>query len=116
MPEVGTYALAALSIVMSRPLVARGASRWRASPAEPSVGSMQRGPSIYDVAKVAGVAPSTVSRAISRPGRVNARTAELIFAAARAIGYRFDEPPRMINYRSASRSVAVVVPDVTNPF
>ena len=41
---------------------------------------MQRGPSIYDVAKAAGVAPSTVSRAFSRPGRVNSRTAERVFA------------------------------------
>ncbi|HSN42628.1 MAG TPA: LacI family DNA-binding transcriptional regulator, partial [Propionibacteriaceae bacterium] len=30
---------------------------------------------IYDVAKAAGVSPSTVSRAFSRPGRVSAQTA-----------------------------------------
>ena len=34
------------------------------------------------------IAASTVSRAFSRPGRVNARTAERTFAAARGVGYR----------------------------
>ena len=45
-------------------------------------------PTIYDVARAAGVAASTVSRAYARPGRVNAETAQAIFAAAERIGYR----------------------------
>ena len=45
-------------------------------------------PTLHDVAKAAGVAPSTVSRAFSRPGRVNSRTAERVFAAAKANGLR----------------------------
>ena len=45
-------------------------------------------PTIYDVAREAGVAASTVSRAYARPGRVNAETARAIFAAAERIGYR----------------------------
>ena len=43
---------------------------------------------IYDVAAAAGVAPSTVSRAFSRPGRVNAETAERIRRIAGTLGYR----------------------------
>ena len=43
-------------------------------------------PTIYDVARECGVAPSTVSRAFSRPGRVNAETAERIRAVAAAPG------------------------------
>lgn len=74
---------------------------------------MQRGPSIYDVAKVAGVAPSTVSRALSRPGRVNCYTAERIFAAAREIGYPFKESVR--STPQGARSLAVIVPDITSP-
>ena len=35
-------------------------------------------PTIYDVAQAAGVAPSTVSRTFSRPGRVNSETADRI--------------------------------------
>ena len=45
-------------------------------------------PTIYDVAREAGVAASTVSRAYARPGRVKAETARAIFAAAERIGYR----------------------------
>ena len=41
---------------------------------------------IYDVARVAGVAPSTVSRAFSRSGRVNAATAERIRQVADDLG------------------------------
>ena len=46
---------------------------------------------IYDVARVAGVSPSTVSRAFSRPGRVSAQTAERIRQVAEELGYRSRE-------------------------
>jgi DNA-binding LacI/PurR family transcriptional regulator len=75
---------------------------------------MERGPSIYDVARVAGVAASTVSRAISRPGRVSSCTAQRVFAAAREVGYPFEERQRLIGHRT--RSLAVVVADITNPY
>ena len=87
----------------------KGPRLMRAAP-----GDMQRRPSIYDVAKVADVAPSTVSRAFSRPGRVNSATAARIFAAAREVGYPFKEPLRLSPHRP--RSLAVVVADITNPF
>ena len=51
-------------------------------------------PTIYDVAREAGVAPSTVSRAFSRPGRVNAETAERVRAVAAQLGYRTNPPAR----------------------
>ena len=57
-------------------------------------------PTIYDVAREAGVAASTVSRAYARPGRVNAETARAIFAAAERIGYRASRDHRL---RSAGR-------------
>ncbi|MCW3159385.1 LacI family DNA-binding transcriptional regulator [Micropruina sonneratiae] len=37
----------------------------------------RRRPTIYDVAQAAGVAASTVSRALARPGRVSAETARV---------------------------------------
>ena len=71
-------------------------------------------PTIYDVAREAGVAASTVSRAYARPGRVGAETARAIFAAAERIGYRATRitgsPGR------ATRAVALTVSDITNPF
>ena len=51
-------------------------------------GPGSRDVTIYDVARAAGVAPSTVSRAFSRPGRVNAATAERIRKVADELGYR----------------------------
>lgn len=75
---------------------------------------MERRPTIYDVAKVAGVAASTVSRAFARPGRVNAETAARIFEAARELGYRTTALPGMTTSRT--RTLALVVTDITNPF
>jgi DNA-binding LacI/PurR family transcriptional regulator len=71
-------------------------------------------PTIYDVAKAAGVAASTVSRAFARPGRVNADTAAKVFAAARKLGYRTTALPGLTT--SHSRTLALVVTDITNPF
>ncbi|MEQ0558227.1 LacI family DNA-binding transcriptional regulator [Amycolatopsis sp. NEAU-NG30] len=71
-------------------------------------------PTIYDVAKSAGVAASTVSRAFSRPGRVSARTAAHVHAVAAELGYRATpltgRPPA-----TRTSTVALVVSDVTNP-
>ena len=74
---------------------------------------MHRGTSIYEVASAAGVAASTVSRAFSRPNRVNSYTAERIYAAAREVGYPLKEPVRPTRRRT--RSLAVVVADITSP-
>jgi LacI family transcriptional regulator len=71
-------------------------------------------PTIYDVAQAAGVAASTVSRAFARPGRVNPETATRIFAAARELGYRTGSVPRLA--AAPSRTIALVVTDITNPF
>ena len=72
-------------------------------------------PTIYDVAREAGVAASTVSRAYARPGRVNADTANRIFAAAEKLGYR---TATALHQRGGAvqHAIALVVADVTNPF
>src|SRR5687768_13122616 len=71
-------------------------------------------PTIYDVALEAGVSPSTVSRTFSRPGRVNAHTAERVRAAAARLGYRTNPQARALP-TGKSAMVALVIPDVTNP-
>ncbi|HEX5858814.1 MAG TPA: LacI family DNA-binding transcriptional regulator [Microbacterium sp.] len=85
--------------------------------AEPSSGRKRGGdrPTIYDVATAAGVAPSTVSRAFSRPGRVNAETAERIRQVAMEMGYRTNPLARALPTGRTSL-LAVIVADVTNPF
>ncbi|MFT2214942.1 LacI family DNA-binding transcriptional regulator [Rhizobium giardinii] len=47
----------------------------------------QSGPLMADVARLAGVAISTVSRALANPGRVNEKTRTKIDAAAKQLGY-----------------------------
>jgi LacI family transcriptional regulator len=74
-------------------------------------------PTIYDVASEAGVAPSTVSRAYVRPGRVNAHTARLIFEAAERIGYRSERlDARPLRATGQTKALGLVISDVTNPF
>src|SRR5689334_1539317 len=78
---------------------------------------MQRRATIYDVARAAGVAPSTVSRAYSRPGRVTEETAERIFRAADDLGYRWIRArSRPVGDRTQHDAIALVIADVTNPF
>src|SRR5689334_11141954 len=74
-----------------------------------------RTPTIYDVARVAGVAPSTVSRTFSRPDRVGPETAERIRRAATDLGYRAKPVVRMSPVGRSS-TVALVVSDAANPF
>ncbi len=71
-------------------------------------------PTIYDVAREAGVAASTVSRAYARPGRVNAETARAVFAAAERIGYRANRITGSLGRQTGA--VALMVSDITNPF
>jgi DNA-binding LacI/PurR family transcriptional regulator len=51
------------------------------------LGEEQSGPLMADVARLAGVAISTVSRALANPGRVNEKTRAKIDAAAKQLGY-----------------------------
>ncbi|MBY2989139.1 LacI family DNA-binding transcriptional regulator, partial [Rhizobium leguminosarum] len=51
------------------------------------VGEEPSGALMADVARLAGVAISTVSRALANPGRVNEKTRARINAAARQLGY-----------------------------
>lgn len=74
-----------------------------------------RAATLSDVAALSGVAPSTVSRALSVPGRVNAVTRERIERAARELGYVAASQARG-RTPSPTTTIAVLVSDVTNPF
>jgi LacI family transcriptional regulator, repressor for deo operon, udp, cdd, tsx, nupC, and nupG len=70
-----------------------------------------------DVARRAGVSQSTVSLVFSgkAPGRISTRTEEAVRAAAEELGYRPNLAARALK-TGAARTVALVVPDITNPF
>jgi LacI family transcriptional regulator len=70
---------------------------------------------IGDVAAEAGVATSTVSRAFSRPERVNVHTREHVLAVAAELGYR-PNPAAQALESGRTRTIALLVPDITNPY
>jgi LacI family transcriptional regulator len=70
---------------------------------------------INDIAAATGVAASTVSRALSNPGRVNAVTRARIEAAAREMNYVPNRQARALT-SGRTETIAVLVSDVTNPF
>jgi DNA-binding LacI/PurR family transcriptional regulator len=72
------------------------------------------GPTIYDVAREAGVATSTVSRSFSMPNRVSAPTRERVLAVAARLGYRPNPHARAL-LSGRHHTVAMVVSDITNP-
>src|SRR5450759_5535850 len=67
-----------------------------------------------DIAKRAGVAVSTVSRALASPDRISSETRELILESARELGYAAPAPT--VQPRANRGYVALLVPDITNPF
>lgn len=71
--------------------------------------------SARDVARVAGVSVSTVSRALSRPDVVAPETLSKVLGTARALGY---QPNRAARGLSTARHgvIGLVVPDIENPF
>ena len=70
-----------------------------------------------DVARTAGVSQSTVSLVLSgkAAGRISARTEEAVSARREELGYRPNVAARALR-TGVARSVALVVPDITNPF
>jgi LacI family transcriptional regulator len=69
---------------------------------------------IYDIAKVAGVSPSTVSRTLSNPGRSNSETARKVRAAAEQLDYRANVMARAL-HTGRTGAIGLIVPDITNP-
>jgi len=70
---------------------------------------------IRDVARLAEVSVSTVSLALSNPGRVSPKTLERIRDAVAAVGYVAD-PLAQSLARGRSRMIGFVVGNVGNPF
>lgn len=72
-------------------------------------------PTIHDVARRAGVSPVTVSRVINDAPNVNAETRARVEAVVRELNYLPNLAARSLRAR-ATHTLALLVPDVTNPF
>lgn len=69
---------------------------------------------IYDIARLAGVNPSTVSRALSKPGRVSDETRKLVEEAARELKYQVNPFARALP-TGRTNTMGLIVADITNP-
>lgn len=70
---------------------------------------------IKDVARRAGVSLGTVSNVLNRPQSVSAHTRKRVQAAIKELGYVRNDSARHLR-AGQSRTVAIVVLDVSNPF
>ncbi|MGN9845956.1 LacI family DNA-binding transcriptional regulator [Nonomuraea sp. H19] len=70
---------------------------------------------IHDVAKLAGVSTSTVSRVLSRSRPVNPESARKVVAAAEQLGYRYNAVARALR-TNRSNTIGMLVPQISNPF
>lgn len=70
---------------------------------------------LTDVARAAGVGYGTASRALSGKGPVGGDARDRVLAAARELGYTGDATARALRERR-TRSVGLIVPDMTNEF
>lgn len=77
-------------------------------------GARRKRVTIYDIARAAGVAPSTVSRTFARPGRVNQDTAEHIRRVAAELGYR-TKAIRTGEPGTATQVLGMSIADAANP-
>src|SRR5215470_427342 len=70
---------------------------------------------IYDIARAAGVAKSTVANALSGKGTVSEATRQRILQYAQEMGYRPNVLARSL-YKHQTFTIALILPSITNPF
>ena len=72
-------------------------------------------PTIYDVARLAGVSTATVSRALNGKGQIAPATRAAIDAAVAHLGYHPNTVARSLVTKS-TQTIALLLPDISNPF
>ncbi|MEZ0536369.1 LacI family DNA-binding transcriptional regulator [Caldicellulosiruptoraceae bacterium PP1] len=72
-------------------------------------------PSIKDVAKLAGVTVTTVSRVLNNRGYISDKTRKKVFEAMKELNYQPNEIARSL-YRKKSNFLGLIIPDVSHPF
>src|SRR5215217_6599380 len=77
--------------------------------------SRRRRATISEVARLAGVSPTTVSNVFSGNRLVSTATRDRVIDAVQQLDYRPNNTARHLRTRR-SHMIAVIVPDITNPF
>lgn len=72
-------------------------------------------PTIKDVAKLAGVSTASVSRVLNSKGYVSTETRKKIEDAIKLLDYEPNEVARSLTVKK-SKTIALFIPDITNPF
>ena len=72
-------------------------------------------PTIYDVAKTAGVGVGTVSRVLNNSTRVSAETQEKVLAAIRELGFRRSKVAQQLSIGARHRNVGAIMPFIAHP-
>lgn len=71
--------------------------------------------SIRDVAKLAGVSPSTVSRVMNGTANVDEEKRERVYRVIEETGFKPNELARAL-FKQSSKIIGVIVPNIENPF
>jgi LacI family transcriptional regulator len=69
---------------------------------------------IYDIARHLGISPSTVSRALNKPGRINAKTEQRVREVAAELNYRTNPMARALP-TGRTNTLGLILTDITNP-
>ncbi|AFK05269.1 transcriptional regulator, LacI family [Emticicia oligotrophica DSM 17448] len=70
---------------------------------------------IVDIAKVLGISPSTVSRALNNSSEINENTRQEIIRVANELDYRPNLLAQSL-HRGETHTIGVVIPDIQRPF
>lgn len=70
---------------------------------------------IYQISKITGFSPSTVSRALSNTGYCSDKTKKIIISAAEEVGFRPSSSARTLKSSRTNR-ILFCIPDICNPF
>ena len=70
---------------------------------------------IVDVAKIAGVTPTTVSRVINNRGYISEKTKSKVFQAMKELNYQPNEIARSLT-KKKTNSIGIIVPHISHPY
>lgn len=76
---------------------------------------MSRKVSMKDIAKIAGVSPSTVSRVINKPSEVSEGLRKKVLKIIKELNYTPNSVAQGLR-KGSMKVIGVVIPDITNPF